>query len=144
MAALFLLFRLRPYKESFSSLSFSSFSALRCHQARICCLQFQNTVTIPATSHHLHHCHWEYTFILSSPIPWSSNSLSAVFSTPTLAHCSVFSAEKPGSGHLGGSVVEDLPLAQVMIPGSWDRVPHRAPCFSLYVSASLCVSLMKK
>ena len=27
-------------------------------------------------------------------------------------------------GHLGGSVVEHLPLAQGMIPGSWDRVPH--------------------
>ena len=31
-------------------------------------------------------------------------------------------------GHLGGSVVERLPLAQGMIPGSWDQVPHRAPC----------------
>ena len=27
----------------------------------------------------------------------------------------------------GGSVVERLPLAQAMIPGSWDRVPRRAP-----------------
>ena len=25
-----------------------------------------------------------------------------------------------GMGHLGGSVAEHLPLAQVMIPGSWD------------------------
>ena len=31
-------------------------------------------------------------------------------------------------GHLGGSVVERLPLAQVIIPGSWDQVPHQAPC----------------
>ena len=27
-------------------------------------------------------------------------------------------------GHLGGSVVECLPLAQVVIPGSWDLVLH--------------------
>ena len=52
-------------------------------------------------------------------------------------------------GHLGGSVVECLPLAQVMIPGSWDGVLHRAPCRepaspSAYVSASLSVSLMNK
>ena len=51
--------------------------------------------------------------------------------------------------HLGGSVVEHLPLHQVMIPGSWDRVLHRAPCGkptspSAYASASLCVSLMNK
>ena len=31
------------------------------------------------------------------------------------------------SGWLGGSAVEHLPLAQGMIPESWDRVPHRAP-----------------
>ena len=30
-------------------------------------------------------------------------------------------------GCLGGSVVEPLPSAQVVIPGSWDRVPHWAP-----------------
>ena len=53
------------------------------------------------------------------------------------------------SGHLGGSVVERLPLAQVMILGSWDQVPHRAPhrepaSPSAYVSASLSVSLMNK
>ena len=33
-------------------------------------------------------------------------------------------------GHLGGSVVECLPLAQVMIPGAWDRAPHQAPCLA--------------
>ena len=49
----------------------------------------------------------------------------------------------------GGSAVEHLPLAQVPIPGSWDRVPHRAPCRepaspSACVSASLSVSLMSK
>ena len=48
-------------------------------------------------------------------------------------------------GHLGGSVVEHLPLAQVMIPGSWDGVSHQAPQrepASLPVSLplSLCVS----
>ena len=53
------------------------------------------------------------------------------------------------SGHLGGSVVEHLPLAQVVILESWDRVPHLAssekPTFpSVYVSASLCASLMNK
>ena len=52
-------------------------------------------------------------------------------------------------GHLGGSVVEHLPLAQVMIPGSWDGVAHRAPhrepaSLSAYVSVSLSVSLMNK
>ena len=31
-------------------------------------------------------------------------------------------------GHLGGSVGKGLPLAQVVIPGSRDGVPHWAPC----------------
>ncbi|XP_077916718.1 twisted gastrulation protein homolog 1 isoform X2 [Halichoerus grypus] len=31
-------------------------------------------------------------------------------------------------GRLGGSVVKRLPSAQVMIPESWDRAPHQAPC----------------
>ena len=52
-------------------------------------------------------------------------------------------------GHLGGSVVEYLPLTQGMIPGSWDQVPHQAPLEepvspSSYVSASLSESLMNK
>ena len=52
-------------------------------------------------------------------------------------------------GNLGGSVVEVLPLAQGMILGSWDQVPHQAPYRepaspSVYVSASLYVSLMNK
>ena len=52
-------------------------------------------------------------------------------------------------GHLSGSVVERLPSAQVMTPGSWDRVLHRAPCMepaspSAYISVSLSVSLMNK
>ena len=34
-------------------------------------------------------------------------------------------AEKShGWGRLGGSVIERLPLAQGVIPGSWDRVLH--------------------
>ena len=44
-------------------------------------------------------------------------------------------------GHLGSSVVECLPSAQGMIPGSWDGVPHRAPHRE---PASLPVSLMSK
>ena len=52
-------------------------------------------------------------------------------------------------GCLGGSAVECLPPAQVVTPGSWDRVPHQAPCMepaspSAWVSASLCVSLTNK
>ena len=52
-------------------------------------------------------------------------------------------------GRLGGSVVEHLPSAQGVIPGSWDRVLHRArhrelaspsACVSASVSLSLCVS----
>ena len=51
--------------------------------------------------------------------------------------------------HLGGSVVERLPLAQLVIPESWDHVLHQAPCgepasTSAYVFASLSVSLMNK
>ena len=49
-------------------------------------------------------------------------------------------------GCLGGSVVEHLPLAQGVIPGSRDQVPHGAsymePAFpSAYVSASLSLRL---
>ena len=52
-------------------------------------------------------------------------------------------------GHLGGSVVERLPWAQGVTPGSWDQVPRRAPCMeppspSACVSASLSLSLMNK
>ena len=51
--------------------------------------------------------------------------------------------------HLGGLVVEQLPLAQGVIPGSWDQVlhqaPHREPVSpSACVSASLSMSLMNK
>ena len=49
-------------------------------------------------------------------------------------------------GCLGGLAVERLPLAQGMIPESWDRVPHRAPCMEPvlplpYVSASFSLGL---
>ena len=52
-------------------------------------------------------------------------------------------------GHLSGSVAEHLPLAQIMILGFWDRVPHQAsrrePASpSACVSASLSVFLMNK
>ena len=48
-------------------------------------------------------------------------------------------------GHLGGSVIERLPLAQVMIPESWDQIPYQAPqrkpaSPSAYIPASLSVS----
>ena len=47
--------------------------------------------------------------------------------------------------HLGGSAVEGLPLAQIVILRSWDPVlhlaPQREPASPLAcVSASLCVS----
>ena len=52
-------------------------------------------------------------------------------------------------GRRGGSVVECLLLAQVMMPESWDQVPRQAPCMepafpSACVSASFCVFLMNK
>ena len=55
--------------------------------------------------------------------------------------------QKVIGGHLGGSEVECLPLAQGVIPWSQDRAPHRTPCMepaspTAYFSAclSLCVS----
>ena len=56
---------------------------------------------------------------------------------------------KWGMGHLSGSVVEHLPLAQGVNPGSWDGVLHWAPHRELAspsacVSASLSVFLMNK
>ena len=42
-------------------------------------------------------------------------------------------------GHPGGSAVEPLPSAQGVIPGSWDQVPHPAPCIES-ASPSACVS----
>ena len=42
-------------------------------------------------------------------------------------------------GHLGGSVIESLPLAQGMILEFWDQVPHQAP-YGEPASPSACVS----
>ena len=42
-------------------------------------------------------------------------------------------------GHLGGSLVERLPLAQGVVLGSRDQVPHWAPCMEP-ASPSACVS----
>ena len=51
-------------------------------------------------------------------------------------------------GHLGGSVLEHLPLAQVEILGSWDQVPYQVPVQSLLLplamSLPLSVSLTNK
>ena len=63
--------------------------------------------------------------------------------------CQIFFNKKEKKGHLGRSVVEHLPSAQGVIPGSWNRVPHWAPhggsaSSSAYVSASLSTSFMNK
>ena len=50
------------------------------------------------------------------------------------------SVKEVGGGHLSGSVVKHLPSAHVMIRGSWDRVPHQAPCMES-ASPSACVSV---
>ena len=44
-------------------------------------------------------------------------------------------------GHLGGLVVERLPLAQVMIMVSWDRVPHQTPVGSLLLLLPMSLPL---
>ena len=49
-------------------------------------------------------------------------------------------------GHLGGPVVEHLPLALVVIPGCWDRMLYQAPrkepaCPSASPSAYVSISL---
>ena len=60
-------------------------------------------------------------------------------------------SKKCEAGHLGGSVVECLPLAQDMIPETRDQVPHRASCMEpaspsacVCASLSLSVSLMNQ
>ena len=53
---------------------------------------------------------------------------------------------KVGKGRLGGSVVENLPLAQRMVLESQGQLPHQAPCMepaspSAYVSVSVSLSV---
>ena len=45
-------------------------------------------------------------------------------------------------GHLSGSVVEPLPSAHVMVPGSWDGVPRQAPCSSESLLLHLLLPLL--
>ena len=44
--------------------------------------------------------------------------------------------------HLGGSVVQHLPLVQVVIPESWDRVLHRTPHKGVCFFLCLCLCLL--
>ena len=44
-------------------------------------------------------------------------------------------------GRLGGSAVEYLPAARVVIPGSWDRVPHQSSHGSLRLPRSMFLLL---
>ena len=44
-------------------------------------------------------------------------------------------------GLLSGSVVERLPLAQIVILGFWDRVPHQAPRREPASASALCLCL---
>ena len=90
--------------------------------------------------------YWTYDSPCSLPLPGWPFTLSIVsFDAQKL-----FILIKTNvSGHLGGSVVEHLPLAQVVILKSQDRVPYRAPLRepaspSTCVSASFSVSLMNK
>ena len=85
--------------------------------------------------HPLLHCPWETPIYPSEP-------------SPVITQLDI-QLDFPNWGNLGGSVVERLPLAQVVIPRSWDRVPPRAPLRepaspTAYISASLCVSLMNE
>ena len=66
------------------------------------------------------------------------------YSLPVGFHTNTF-----GHGHLSDSVDEQLSLAQVVILGSWNQVPHHAahrePASpSAYVSAFLSVFLLNK
>ena len=82
--------------------------------------------------------------IMACALQLSQRSLPTIFSAQLTVFLGSFKHHFPGCP--GGSVIEHLPSAQVMILGSWDRVPHRAPhkesaSASAYVSASVCVSL---
>ena len=67
---------------------------------------------------------------LSGGLPQVSTSSVSSGPLPKTLHrpCHISAQKAAVLGHLGGSVVECLPLAQFVIPGSWDRVLHRAPC----------------
>ena len=52
-------------------------------------------------------------------------------------HLKIFTKQ----GHLGGSVVEHLPLAQVQIMGSWDGVPHGGPHGGLFLPLPMSLPL---
>ena len=82
---------------------------------------------------------------LSRQSAWDSLSLSPSALPPAFSlSLNKSFIKKRFMGFLGGSVVERLPLGQVIVPGSWDRVLHQAPhrepvSSSAYVSASLCL-----
>ena len=52
-------------------------------------------------------------------LPWGHGKMNT---------CDIWCENQQVLGCLGGSVVERLPLAQVVIPGSWVGVLHQAPC----------------
>ena len=60
--------------------------------------------------------------------PWNARLLilGIVSSSPMLGIEFISKTNK--QGHLGGSAVKRLPLAQVMISGSWDLAPCWASC----------------
>ena len=77
-----------------------------------------------------------------SPPGWAPGSQAPFILSPSFPKTNL-------QGYLGGSVLEHLPSAQGVTPGSQDQVPHRTPrrepaSPSACVSASLCVSLMNK
>ena len=79
---------------------------------------------------------WLYIHCLSHPLGYfSSQSL-----RPT--------ARSRRQGRLGGSVVEHLPLAQMVIPGSWSPISGspKGACFSLcfYLCFSVCLSWINR
>ena len=63
---------------------------------------------------------------LSLQLLLTSWPLCSASHTPHPKHQQILklSLQKYTRGHLGGSVVKSLPLAQVVILGSWDRVLH--------------------
>ena len=106
------------------------------------------SISSPGTSHH-------NPSVTAQPVPrsafWeefedSDSRLSAEkFKIENVQTSGCIKCEACGDAWVAQSV-KHLPSAQVMIPGSWDRVLHWAPCEepacpSAYVSASLCLCL---